>query len=193
MKSGCIMVLFLSTIAMALPIASCEKHPDNAALQNRSSTGSHSDNTLTQDVKTALLKDSSLSQRDFKVRTVDGVVSILGFVASQDEAGRAIALAQAVEGVKSVASEIEVQPAPPSVANKTEDRLLAEKVRHSLATDPVLRMLEFSVSAHNGEVTLNGHVEREGQASAIVSAARKVKGVHLVVNEISIQQRPNPY
>lgn len=61
-------------------------------------------------VKTALLNDTEIGARRIDVHTVDGDITLTGRVASAAERDRAVHLARGVEGVRSVRSELEIQP-----------------------------------------------------------------------------------
>ena len=61
-------------------------------------------------VKTALLNDTELGARRIDVHAVDGDITLAGRVASAAERDRAVHLARGVEGVRSVRSELQIQP-----------------------------------------------------------------------------------
>ena len=74
------------------------------------STGRYIDDaTITSQVKTKLIADEQVKARDINVETYKGVVSLSGFVESKSEANQAIALAEQVEGVKSVKDDLHVR------------------------------------------------------------------------------------
>ena len=70
-----------------------------ADANTRSTAQTFDDGTLTAKVKTALLADEGLKGNQVKVETYRGVVQLSGFVDSADQAQRAVAAAQGVEGV----------------------------------------------------------------------------------------------
>ena len=63
---------------------------------------------ITVKVKTALAAEKDVSATKINVDTVQGNVTLSGQVANQSEAERAIQVARAVEGVKSVDSRLSV-------------------------------------------------------------------------------------
>jgi hypothetical protein len=74
------------------------------------STGRYIDDaTITSQVKTKLIADEQVKARDINVETYKGVVSLSGFVESKSEANQAVALAEQVEGVKSVKDDLHVR------------------------------------------------------------------------------------
>ncbi|MBI2883080.1 MAG: BON domain-containing protein [Candidatus Methylomirabilis oxyfera] len=71
------------------------------------------DKDITQAVYDAFFLDPELDRHQFKVKTVDGVVYLSGFAASDQEMQRAVDVALAVEGVKDVVNQIVVGGRPP--------------------------------------------------------------------------------
>jgi osmotically-inducible protein OsmY len=69
------------------------------------------DNNLTARVKAALFNEPGVMATDINVTTFRGVVSLGGFVDSQDAASRAVAAAQRVTGVRSVTNDMHIKPA----------------------------------------------------------------------------------
>ena len=77
------------------------------------------DGTLTAKVKTALLADEGLKGNQVKVETYRGVVQLSGFVDNADQAQRAVAAAQRVEGVQSVKNDIRLKPGSADATGST--------------------------------------------------------------------------
>lgn len=69
------------------------------------------DATITTRVKTALINDPVVSNKDNKidVDTFKGVVTLTGHVKSKDEEQKAIQLARTIRGVSDVKSSLQVQ------------------------------------------------------------------------------------
>ena len=67
------------------------------------------DGVVTAKVKSALLADPSIKSFDIAVVTRKGEAQLSGFVDNQTQIDRATARARAVDGVKSVASEMSVK------------------------------------------------------------------------------------
>jgi len=61
-------------------------------------------------VKTALLNDPVVGVRRIDVQVTDLDVTLIGRVASEAERDRAVAIAGGVEGVRSVTSQLTIQP-----------------------------------------------------------------------------------
>ena len=122
-------LLWSSTLTgvVLLTIAGCNKPQDQAGMPapNTSAMPSPSttplpsattplgaavdDTALTAKVKTALLDDATMKGLPVKVETVQGDVRLSGFVESQAQIDQALKIAKAVEGVKSVKSELSLK------------------------------------------------------------------------------------
>jgi hyperosmotically inducible protein len=76
------------------------------------STGAQAsdDATINAKVKNAISADPALKGMEFTVETSDAVVTINGTANAPDQIARALAIARAVDGVKSVTNIIAVRP-----------------------------------------------------------------------------------
>jgi osmotically-inducible protein OsmY len=68
------------------------------------------DATITTRVKTALINAPDVAALSIDVDTFKGVVTLSGRVKSQDEATRAMSVAQGIDGVREVKSALQVIP-----------------------------------------------------------------------------------
>jgi len=87
-----------------------------AALAGCASTAKHEstgeyidDTTITTKVKSAILAEDSLKSAEINVETFKGRVQLSGFVRSQDNISRAVAVAQGVKGVTSVGNDMRLK------------------------------------------------------------------------------------
>ena len=73
-------------------------------------TGEYVDDTvLTTKVKTAVFNEPTLKSAEINVETFKGVVQLSGFVNSQADVNKAVAVARGVPGVKSVKNDMRVK------------------------------------------------------------------------------------
>lgn len=94
----------LSAVVVLSAVAGC------ASTEKRESTGQYMDDTtLTAKVKTAILKEPELKSSEINVETFKGRVQLSGFVSSKASVDRAVAVAQGVSGVSSVANDMRVK------------------------------------------------------------------------------------
>jgi osmotically-inducible protein OsmY len=76
----------------------------------REGTGEYvDDSVITTKVKTAIFNDSDLKVSEINVETFKGVVQLSGFVGSQANIDKAVQVARAVTGVKSVKDDMQVK------------------------------------------------------------------------------------
>lgn len=98
-------VALIVTLLIAFPLLqAC------AATATRESTGEYLDDTaITAKVKTNLLGDPMVSGFAISVETFRGRVILSGFVSSQTQIDRAVALAREVSGVREVQSALVIK------------------------------------------------------------------------------------
>ena len=81
-----------------------------ASTQKHESTGQYVDDTaITTKVKAAIFNEPSLKSAEINVETFKGRVQLSGFVSSRANIDRAVQVAQAVNGVSSVANDMRVK------------------------------------------------------------------------------------
>ncbi len=107
-KNKCLPALLLAaTLASGMglvTLAGC------ASTETQEGTGEYIDDTvITTKVKAAIFNDSSLKSTEINVETFKGVVQLSGFVNSQADINRAVAVARKVKGVKSVKNSMQVK------------------------------------------------------------------------------------
>ena len=103
----------VSGSVMAETTSKTESTADSAGSKIDSSmkkVGNYMDDSgVTAKVKAALVDNEAIKSTDISVETHDGVVTLSGFVTSQDQAELAVAAAKKVEGVKSVSDKLHVK------------------------------------------------------------------------------------
>ena len=90
-------ILFIALVALAIFIA------------RNCAPAKESDLALTRAVNAALAREFQLSNVQVDVKTFDGVVILGGFVHEYGQARRAVELAGAIQGVKSVENRISIR------------------------------------------------------------------------------------
>lgn len=117
---------------------------------------------------------------DLDVRVLDGVVTLEGTVDNLVAEQRALRLAEAVRGVRSVIDRVAVAPVV------RPDSALTRDVEAALLADPATDAYEIAVSANSGEVTLSGQVDSWQERSLAETVAQQVRGVRAVHNNLSL-------
>ena len=81
-----------------------------AATRTHESTGQYMDDTaITTKVKAAIFNDASLKSAEINVETFKGVVQLSGFVNSNADIQRAVAVVQGISGVRSVKNDMRLK------------------------------------------------------------------------------------
>jgi osmotically-inducible protein OsmY len=81
-----------------------------ASTATHESTGQYVDDTaITTKVKTAILKDEALKSAEINVETFKGRVQLSGFVSTQANIDKAVAVASAVGGVTTVKNDMRLK------------------------------------------------------------------------------------
>ncbi|MDP2225511.1 BON domain-containing protein [Nitrosomonas sp.] len=174
-----------------LSIAGCGKSSDNGPqTETKTTVGTEIDDTvMTTKVKSALLRDTGLESLDIKVETRKGVVQLSGFVDSQNQMDRAMAVAQGVDGVSNVDNKIRIKAKDTSVGAKIDDSVITTKVKAALISDPIIKNFDIGVVTRDGEVQLSGFVEDQTQVDRAIEVAREVEGVKNVLDDqVSIKK-----
>jgi osmotically-inducible protein OsmY len=97
-------VLMLAVAASVVTLAGC------GSTATQSSTGQYLDDTaITGKVKAAIFNDAALKSAEINVETFKGAVQLSGFVNSQADIQRAVAVTQGVAGVKSVKNDMRMK------------------------------------------------------------------------------------
>ncbi len=100
----CNTALALALALGAASLSSCASTPRS------SSTGEYIDDTvITTKVKAEIFNDDTLKSAEINVETFKGVVQLSGFVGSQNDINRAVALARGVKGVTSVRNDMRLK------------------------------------------------------------------------------------
>jgi len=189
------------TIALigALAIAGCAKkeekapapgEPKSEAQTAPTTIGTEIDDaTITTKVKTAFLTDDYVKGLDIKVETRKGEVQLSGYVDSQQQIDKAVAIAKGIEGVKNVNNEMMVKGGEASVGEKIDDTIITTKVKAALTRDDRIKnSTDIAVETQEGEVQLSGHANDQAQMDRAVEIARGVEGVKNVVNKMSTKE-----
>ena len=145
-----------------------------------------SDRDLKQRILRELKWDSRISWASINVEVTDGVVTLVGTVASYMQKIAAQEAAHRVAGVLDVANDIEVQPIDRFLRTDSE---IAGAVRNALEWDALVpnELIQSTVSA--GWVMLEGQVDYGRERMDAERAIRRLAGVVGVTNKITIRKQ----
>lgn len=98
---------YFAALLLAFPLATvigC------ASSQTQEGTGEYiDDSVITSKVKAAIFNEPNLKSAEINVETFKGIVQLSGFVRSEAAANRAMEVARAVKGVKSVKNDMRIK------------------------------------------------------------------------------------
>jgi osmotically-inducible protein OsmY len=98
---------YFTALLLALPLVSVV---GCASTQNQEGTGEYvDDSVLTTKVKAAVFNEPTLKSAEINVETFKGIVQLSGFVSSEAAANKAVEMARAVKGVKSVKNDMRIK------------------------------------------------------------------------------------
>lgn len=146
------------------------------------------DTVVTTSVKAALLAEESIKSMDIKIETNKGVVQLSGFVNDNKQIDRAVAVAQAVAGVKGVQSRMVLKDGASTMGSNLDDTVITSRVKAALLADKDTKSTDIGVETRKGEVMLSGFVATNSQITLAQTLAAKQEGVKGVRNELSVKK-----
>ncbi len=164
------------------------------------------DSGITASIQSKYFLDSNIKGRRIDVDTHDGVVTLRGEVASDDERAQALILARTTEGVQRVEDGLTVNlaaqsapavqaaatppalsPVPPAVAPaQAEDAALTSQLESKFAADRQTKGAAIDVMAKDGVVLLEGTVPTAAAKQRMLALARQTKGVIQVIDRVKV-------
>lgn len=146
------------------------------------------DSGVTAKVKAALVDDEAIKSTDISVETHSGVVTLNGFVTSQDQAEKAVAVAGKVEGVKSVSDKLHVKDSTKqTMKGYAGDTATTSEIKAKLLADDIVPSRNVKVETTNGVVQLSGTVKTQAQSERAEGIAKAIDGVKSVKNDLVVK------
>ncbi|MXP49743.1 molecular chaperone OsmY [Pantoea sp. Eser] len=146
------------------------------------------DSGITAKAKAALVDDDAIESTDISVKTHQGLVTLSGFVTSQDQAEKAVGVVQKIEGVKSVSDKLEVKDSKSqSMKGYAGDAATTSEVKAKLLADDIVPSRNVKVETTDGVVQLSGHVANQAQSDRAESIAKAIEGVKSVKNDLTVK------
>jgi osmotically-inducible protein OsmY len=147
------------------------------------------DSEIERDVKAELGWNPDLKSTDIAISVKNGVVTLAGFVPRYIDKYEAEKAAKRVAGVLAVANDIEIRL--PTI-DERPDPEIAREVAAALKNQLPFSYEQIKAVVRNGWVTLEGDVGWQYQRQTAERAARPVKGVKGIINDIKIKPRVEP-
>jgi len=146
------------------------------------------DSGITAKAKAALVDDDAIKSTDISVKTHQGVVTLSGFVTSQDQAEKAVAVVQKIEGVKSVSDKLHVRDSKASsMKGYAGDAATTSEIKAKLLADDIVPSRNVKVETTDGVVQLSGQVANQAQSDRAESIAKAIEGVKSVKNDLTVK------
>jgi osmotically-inducible protein OsmY len=146
-----------------------------------------SDDEIRNSVITELKWDPKINSADIGVSVKDGVVTLTGFVPSYWEKDAAEKAAKRVYGVRGVANDLEVK-----LFSSRTDPEIARDIVHEFQSHISIPADNIKATVRNGWVTLEGKVDWHYQKMLAESAAKRIRGVINVTNNIEVRPTVSP-
>ena len=106
---------------------------------------------------------------------------------SAEQAGRKIDQATQQAGEKGKEAGTAVGDKIEKAGEQLDDAAISAKIKGDILSDPMLKVLEISVTTANGIVTLSGAVDAKPSIDRAGEIARLVKGVKSVENKLVVK------
>ena len=155
------------------------------------------DGWITMKIHSAFIPEDALEGSNIDVDTTAGVVTLAGTVPTEAGRARAIALAKATDGVKSVTDKLRVAPSAGAKADKPDparkpgrsvnDGWIKSKIYAQFLTDwKALEDSDIDIDVAQGAVTLKGTVKTEAGKTRAVALAKGTDGVKTVNDNLKV-------
>ncbi len=144
---------------------------------------------LQEQVVAELNWDPRIHPQQIAVNVSDGVVTLMGTVATYPEKLACERAVRRVKGVRGLAEEIEVTPAASMMRSDTE---LAQAALDALAANVTLARKHIQVKAEHGWIVLTGTVSWGFEKEMAEDVVRYFAGVKGVMNRIDIEPALSP-
>ena len=146
------------------------------------------DSSITAKVKAALVDADDIKSTDISVETEKNVVTLSGFVESQAQAEKAVAVAKKVEGVTYVSDKLHVRDGKEqSAKGYAGDTATTSEIKAKLLADDIVPSRKVKVETTDGVVQLSGTVDSIAQSDRAESIAKAIDGVKSVKNDLKVK------
>ncbi len=141
------------------------------------------DLSLREEVERELGWEPIVRSAEIGVGVKDGVVTLMGTVASYSAKRAAEHATARVRGVKAISSQLEVKPAGPA---ERSDADIAWAAANVLAWNTLVPSGRIQVQVSHGHITLEGSVDWRFQSTAAEDAVANLAGVTRLTNLITV-------
>jgi hyperosmotically inducible protein len=172
-------LMLTSAAGSAQPQAKPDQNPTTG------SAGNHlKDSWVTLKIHAGFIPETSLENTDIDVETRSGAVTLHGTVPSQTAKDRAAAIANGIDGVRSVKDNLRVSRG--SAAGRMRDGWLKSKIAAQLVAEQTLDNSDIDIDVGRGAVELTGAVSSEAARRRAEAIAQATEGVKSVRNNLKV-------
>jgi hyperosmotically inducible protein len=168
------------------------------------------DSWLTTKVQAQYFADDDIKSRYINVSSLDGTVTLKGFVESEDVRQQALQIARNTDGVRQIndqlligqpparfetapvattgadATEVTPQPEAGGAAAPLTDAMIASRIQSQYFLDSMVKARAIDVASANGVVTLRGQVASDAERAQALRIARTTEGVQRVEDSLTV-------
>ncbi|MBF0356830.1 MAG: BON domain-containing protein [Alphaproteobacteria bacterium] len=160
-----------------------------AASEERGVGGAIDDTKIQLEINKLWLEQDFEMYRKVGLGVTEGRVLLTGEVAKPEHRVEAVRLAWQVLGVREVINEIKLGDAS-GIKDWKNDVWIATELRSRLLFDKLIRNINYTVDAVNGEVYLLGIAQNAQELQRVVDHARDVPRVKRVVSYVVMKDDP---
>ena len=202
-------VVTAGALALLAPAALLAQQPaaqDKPAQKQDRSVGTQvNDGWITMKIHAQFVTEDALDGSDIDVDTMKGVVTLTGTIPNDAGRTRAIAVAKATDGVKSVNDKLRIAKADDAAEAKeaargttgtarqggraVNDGWITSKIYSQFLTEDALENSDIDVDVNAGVVTLNGTVASAAGRTRAVAIAKSTEGVKNVKDSLKIAKQ----
>jgi osmotically-inducible protein OsmY len=159
-----------------------------AAIHDERSLGNQLDDvSIATKIDARLIAEKDMPSRWVSVQSIEGVVTLTGYLPSPSHIERAIYITKTIKGVHSVRSELNV--GTPAIKGLFSDSWITAQVKSRLWKDDVVSGFSIHVETVDGKVYLQGIVNDFTHRQHAKKLVRGVKGVTAVVDLMKSSQK----
>ena len=176
-------ITFILTLIMALPgcVATAVVGTSTAAINDERSLGNQFDDaTIAAKVDARLIAEKDMPSRWVSVQSIEGVVTLTGYLPSDSHIKRAVYITENTKGVHSVSSELEI--GSPEISSLFTDSWITTQAKTRLWNDKIVSGFSIHVETVDGKVYLQGIVNDFTHRQHAKKLVSDVKGVTAVVD-----------
>ncbi len=151
----------------------------------------NNDQWLGNKVNLALMFHRKVNAGNTEIDVKEGVVTLKGKAATQEQKDLTGAYAADIEGVKEVKNEMTIAETPSpderTFGEKMDDMSIVAQVKTALLTHRSTSALQTKVVSLNGDVTLTGVAQSAAEMALASKLVEDIQGVASVKNDMTIQ------